>query len=116
MGTGMTEDLAISTLAGDYGTPAAAYSVRKVRTAYSGALMDVRRSFDNVTSSIGYVDSGDLDTGSLLDWTIPGRNDLPGEYEGLAAAYSLRKVSASYDGYAIRVRRDLNNTDSSYWI
>jgi hypothetical protein len=66
MGTGMTEDLAISTLAGDYGTPAAAYSVRKVRTAYSGALMDVRRSIDNVTQSIGYVDSGDLDTGSLL--------------------------------------------------
>jgi hypothetical protein len=53
MGTGMTEDLAISTLAGDYGTPAAAYSVRKVRTAYSGALMDVRRSIDNVTQSIG---------------------------------------------------------------
>jgi hypothetical protein len=68
MGTGMTEDLAISTLAGDYGTPAAAYSVRKVRTAYSGALMDVRRSFDNVTQSIGYVHNGDLDTGSLLDW------------------------------------------------
>jgi hypothetical protein len=66
MGTGMTEDLAISTLAGDYGTPAAAYSVRKVRTAYSGALMDVRRSIDNVTQSIGYVESGDLDTGSLL--------------------------------------------------
>jgi hypothetical protein len=109
MGTGMTEDLAISTLAGDYGTPAAAYSVRKVRTAYSGALMDVRRSFDNVTQSIGFVDSGDLDTGSLLDWTIPGRNDLPGEYEGLAAAYSLRKVSASYDGYAVKVRGDIEN-------
>jgi hypothetical protein len=106
MGTGMTEDLAISTLAGDYGTPAAAYSVRKVRTAYSGALMDVRRSFDNVTQSIGFVDSGDLDTGSLINFvnTI-GRNDLPGEYEGLAAAYSLRKVSASYSGDAIDVRR-----------
>jgi hypothetical protein len=113
MGTGMTEDLAISTLAGDYGTPAAAYSVRKVRTAYSGALMDVRRSIDNVTQSIGYVSNGDLDTGSLLDWTIPGRNDLPGEYEGLAAAYSLRKVSASYDGYAIDVRRIWDNTTSS---
>jgi hypothetical protein len=114
MGTGMTEDLAISTLAGDYGTPAAAYSVRKVRTAYSGALMDVRRSIDNVTQSIGFVDSGDLDTGSLLDWTIPGRNDLPGEYEGLAAAYSLRKVSASYDGFAVEVRRDWDNESGSF--
>jgi len=109
MGTGMTEDLAASTLAGDYGTPAAAYSVRKVRTAYTGALMDVRRSIDNVTSSIGYLSNGDLDTGSLLDWTIPGRNTLPGAYSGLAAAYSLRRVSASYSGNAIRVRGDIEN-------
>jgi hypothetical protein len=75
MGTGMTEDLAVSTLAGDYGTPAAAYSVRKVRTAYSGALMDVRRSIDNVTSSIGYVSNGDLDTGSLLTFVGTGPDD-----------------------------------------
>jgi hypothetical protein len=114
MGTGMTEDLAISTLAGDYGTPAAAYSVRKVRTAYSGALMDVRRDYDNVTSSIGFVSNGDLDTGSLLDWVVPGRNDLPGAYDGLAAAYSLRKVSASYSGDAIEVRRDWDNESGSF--
>ena len=113
MGTGMTEDLAVSTLAGDYGTPAAAYSVRKVRTAYSGALMDVRRSLDNVTSSIGYISNGDLDTGSLLDWVVPGRNTLPGAYSGLAAAYSLRRVSSSYSGFAIDVRRDSDNTTSS---
>jgi hypothetical protein len=109
MGTGMTEDLAASTLAGDYGTPAAAYSVRKVRTAYTGALMDVRRSIDNVTSSIGFVSNGDLDTGSLLDWVVPGRSTLPGAYSGLAAAYSLRRVSASYSGNAIRVRGDIEN-------
>jgi len=113
MGTGMTEDLAISTLAGDYGTPAAAYSVRKVRTAYSGALMDVRRDYDNVTSSIGYVSNGDLDTGSLLDWVVPGRSTLPGAYSGLAAAYSLRRVSGSYTGSAIDVRRIWDNTTSS---
>jgi len=113
MGTGMTEDLAVSTLAGDYGTPAAAYSVRKVRTAYSGALMDVRRSYDNTTGSIGYVSNGDLDTGALLDWVVPGRSTLPGTYSGLAAAYSLRRVSASYSGFAIDVRRDSDNTTSS---
>jgi hypothetical protein len=112
-GTGMTKELAVSTLAGDYGTPAAAYSVRKVRTAYSGALMDVRRSIDNVTSSIGYVSNGDLDTGSLLDFVLPGRSTLPGNYSGLAAAYSLRRVSASYSGNAIDVRRIWDNTTSS---
>jgi hypothetical protein len=104
MGTGMTEDLAVSTLAGDYGTPAAAYSVRKVRTAYTGALMDVRRSFDNVTQSIGFVDNGDLDTGSLFNFVNAIGENSPGEFEGLAAAYSLRKVSASYDGYASKVK------------
>jgi hypothetical protein len=115
MGTGMTEDLAISTLAGDYGTPAAAYSVRKVRTAYSGALMDVRRSIDNVTSSIGFVSNGDLDTGSLLDFVkTEGDDYLPGAYDGLAAAYSLRKVSASYDGFAVEVRRDWDNESGSF--
>jgi hypothetical protein len=113
MGTGMTEDLAISTLAGDYGTPAAAYSVRKVRTAYSGALMDVRRSYDNVTQSIGYVETGDLDTGSLVNFVNAIGENSPGEFEGLAAAYSLRKVSASYDGSAIDVRRIWDNTTSS---
>ena len=109
----MTKELAVSTLAGDYGTPAAAYSVRKVRTAYSGALMDVRRSIDNVTSSIGYVSNGDLDTGSLLEWVVPGRNTLPGAYSGLAAAYSLRRVSGSYTGSAIDVMRIWDNTTSS---
>ena len=113
MGTGMTEELAVSTLAGDYGTPAAAYSVRKVRTAYSGALMDVRRSLDNVTSSIGYVSNGDLDTGSLLDFVKAEGENTPGEFEGLAAAYSLRKVSSSYDGLAVDVRRSLDNVTSS---
>jgi hypothetical protein len=113
MGTGMTKDLAVSTLAGDYGTPAAAYSVRKVRTAYSGALMDVRRDYDNTTGSVGYVSNGDLDTGSLLDFVLPGRTTLPGTYSGLAAAYSLRKVSASYSGNSIDVRRSSDNTTGS---
>jgi hypothetical protein len=112
-GTGMTKELAVSTLAGDYGTPAAAYSVRKVRTAYSGALMDVRRSIDNVTSSFGYVSNGDLDTGSLSTFVNAVGEYSPGSYSGLAAAYSLRKVSASYSGFAIDVRRDSDNTTGS---
>ena len=112
-GTGMTKELAVSTLAGDYGTPAAAYSVRKVRTAYSGALMDVRRSIDNVTSSIGYVSNGDLDTGSLSTFVNAVGEYSPGSYSGLAAAYSLRRVSSSYSGNAIDVRRDSDNTTGS---
>jgi surface protein len=53
-------------LPGDIAAPAAAYSVRKVRTAYTGFCMDVRRDSDNTTGSIGFDAFGNLDTGSLL--------------------------------------------------
>jgi surface protein len=53
-------------LPGDIAQPAAAYSVRKVRTAYSGFCMDVRRDLDDTTGSIGFDAFGNLDTGSLL--------------------------------------------------
>jgi hypothetical protein len=38
---------------------------------------------------------------------------LPGDYSGLAAAYSLRKVSSSYYGPAIEVRKDSNDASGS---
>jgi hypothetical protein len=50
----------------------AAYSVRKLRTAYTGACMRVRRSSDNTEQDIGFVDN-DLDTASLLSFV--GAND-----------------------------------------
>jgi hypothetical protein len=75
--------------------------------------MDVRRDYDNTTGSVGYVSNGDLDTGSLLDFVVAGRATLPGNYSGLAAAYSLRRVSSSYSGSAIDVRRIWDNTTSS---
>lgn len=93
-------------LPGDIAQPAAAYSVRKVRTAYTGSAMTVRRDFDDVTFDVGFDASGNLNTGSLLtNMTASGIvTTLPGDYSGLAAAYSLRKVSSSYSGYAIEVQ------------
>ncbi len=44
-----------------------AYSLRKLRTAYSGSAIRVRRSSDNAEQDINFV-SGDLDTQSLLDF------------------------------------------------
>ena len=85
-------------LPGDIATPAAAYSVRKVRTAYTGSAMTVRRDFDDVTFDVGFDGNGNLNTGSLLtNMTASGlTTTLPGDYSGLAAAYSLRKVSSIY--------------------
>jgi hypothetical protein len=48
-----------------YPDAAAAYSLRKLRTAYTGSAIRVRRSSDNTEQNIGFV-SGELDTVALL--------------------------------------------------
>jgi surface protein len=102
-------------LPGDIAAPAAAYSVRKVRTAYTGSALRVRRDSDDLSFDVGFDISGNLDTGSLLTRMTASLNSpaLPGDYSGLAAAYSLRRVSSSYSGYAIEVRRAADNYSAS---
>jgi hypothetical protein len=51
---------------------AAAYSLRKLRTAYTGSAIRVRRSNDNSEQDIGFTSGGDLDTASLK--TFVGAN------------------------------------------
>lgn len=51
----------------DYIGAAAAYSLRKLRTAYSGDAIIVRRSSDNTSQSIGFINN-ELDTTSLLSF------------------------------------------------
>ncbi len=52
--------------------PTAAYSLRKLDTAYAGKAVNVRRSSDNTTADIGFTASGDLDTASLLTFAGSG--------------------------------------------
>ena len=84
---------------------AAAYSVRQL-SKMSQYSMEVRRDFDNVTFDVGFDELGNLNTSSLLtNMTASGLTPtLPGDYSGLAAAYSLRRVSSSYDGFAIEIQ------------
>lgn len=51
-----------------YPSAAAAYSVRLLRSAYSGSAMRVRRSSDNTESDIGFTALGNLDTTSLTSF------------------------------------------------
>ena len=48
-----------------YSGATAAYSLRKLRTAYTGSAIRVRRSNDNTEQDIGFTSTGDLDTSSL---------------------------------------------------
>jgi hypothetical protein len=51
-----------------YPNAAAAYSVRKLRTAYTGSAIRVRRSSDNAEQDIGFDGSGNLDTIALTSF------------------------------------------------
>lgn len=50
-----------------YSGAAAAYSLRKLRTAYTGSAIRVRRASDNTEQDIGFVDN-ELDTSSLTSF------------------------------------------------
>lgn len=56
-----------------YSGASAAYSLRKLNTAYSSYAIRVRRSSDNTSQDIGFNGLGDLDTTSLLSFV--GAND-----------------------------------------
>jgi hypothetical protein len=52
----------------DYPNAAAAYSLRKLRSAYTGSAIQVRRASDNTTQNIGFTALGALDTTSLTSF------------------------------------------------
>jgi PKD repeat protein len=51
---------------------AAAYSLRKLRSAYTGSAIRVRRSSDNTEQDIGFNGSNELDTTALLSFVGAG--------------------------------------------
>ena len=51
-----------------YPNAAAAYSVRKLRAAYTGNAIRVRRSSDNTEQDIGFTALGNLDTSALTSF------------------------------------------------
>ena len=55
----------------NYTSASVAFSLRKVRTVYTGAAIRVRRS-DNQESDIGFDANGDLDTTALLNFVGSG--------------------------------------------
>ena len=114
---GVAEQLQTATyLLDSYSGAAAAYSLRKLNSTYGGSAIRVRRSVDNVEGNIGFDASGNLDTSSLLSFvnsSDTSTSKLLDQYSGAAVAYSLRKLSATYSGSAIRVRRSSDNTEQN---
>jgi hypothetical protein len=102
-----------------YSGASAAYSLRKLRAAYSGYAIRVRRSSDNTSQDIGFDANGNLDTTSMLSFVGVGNGfvtiwyDQSGNGRNVNQTTSLRqpkivnsgsliyengKVSVDFDG------------------
>jgi hypothetical protein len=68
-----------------YSGAAIAYSLRKLRSAYSGSAIRVRRSSDNAEQNIGFV-SDVLDTASLLTFCGAGNGFITTWYDQSGSA------------------------------
>ena len=64
-----------------YPSAAVAYSLRKLRTLYTGSAIRVRRSSDNAEQDIGFTALGNLDTSSLTSFCGSGNGFVTTWYD-----------------------------------
>jgi len=72
-----------------------AYSLRKIKNSYSGNCIQVRRSSDNTTSEIGFID-GYLDTATLLTFTGSGDGFVKIFYDQTGSGRNFEMTTNSY--------------------
>jgi hypothetical protein len=85
---------AFSFLLDDYSGAAAAYSLRKLRSAYSGNAIRVRRSSDNTEQDFGFVNNV-LDTASLLTFCGAGNGFVTTWYDQSGNALNTTNTTAA---------------------
>lgn len=83
-----------SGLLDEYGGAAAAYSLRKLSSTYSGDAIVVRRSSDNATQSIGFVNN-ELDTSSLNSFCSGTDGFITTWYDQSGNSYDTINTTAS---------------------
>lgn len=83
-----------SYLLNEYPSATVAYSTRKLRSAYTGNCMEVRRSSDNTTQNIGFVDNV-LDTASLLSFVGAGEGYVKTWYDQSGNAKNATQTTNS---------------------
>lgn len=76
-----------------YSGATAAYSLRKLRSAYTGYAIRVRRSSDNTSQDIGFDGSGNLDTTSLLSFVGSGSGYISIWYDQTTSGNNLSQVT-----------------------
>lgn len=97
--------------------PTLAFGVRKLRSAYTGPALRVRRSIDDAEQDIGFDGNGNLDMDSLnsfLSTTTLPMSQISSAGGGLPqAAFGLRRLRSqvNFGASLIRVRRSSDNAE-----
>lgn len=78
----------------DYPSAAAAYSLRKLRTAYTGSAIRVRRASDNTEQDIGFVNN-ELDTSALTTFCSGTDGFLKTWYDQSGNGYDATQTTAA---------------------
>ena len=78
-----------------YTNSAGAYSLRKLRTAYTGYAITVRRSSDNTSQDIGFDVNGNLDTTTLLSFVGAGNGYVSRWYDQSGNGNNAFQITAS---------------------
>ena len=95
-----------------FGGAAAAYSLRDIG-AMNGRVVKVRRDLAGEEADAEEdFSASQVQSGALENW-VNGKleNTLPADVATSAAAYSLRKVKASYASNAVRIRRSSDDVE-----
>ena len=97
-----------------FGGAAAAYSLRDIG-AMNGRVVTVRREPHDTDATINDeqdFSANQVQSGALEDWVNGNlESTLPADVATAAAAYSLRKVKASYAEDAVRIRRSSDDIE-----
>lgn len=72
----------------------AAYSLRKLRSTYTGYAMRVRRSSDDTTLDVGFNTDGTLNTASMLSFVGAGNGFVTIWYDQSGNARNLEQVTS----------------------
>ena len=78
-----------------YGGAAAAYSLRKLSSTYSGNAIRVRRSSDNTEQNIGFDVNGNLDEAALTSFVGAGNGFVTKFYDQSGNSYNLEQTTAA---------------------
>lgn len=78
-----------------YTGAAAAYSLRKLRTAYTGYCIEVRRSSDDTTQNIGFTSGGVLDESSLTTFCGAGDGFVKTWYDQSGNSINVGQTTTS---------------------